>query len=155
MIFSKETTNLIQNSLQPKIFHLALQRRGERWRRSGVHTKPLHDCWSDCLPRNISQRWAFSPELEYFSKDQPVKQRWGHPLHPMGGVELFRGVLLLLHHHDNYRVWRCSSRFGLFMGLHLTCVWQKSSWPERKPIENQTCIPNHAFDVISRCVQPL
>ena len=56
------------------------------------------------------------------SKDQPGKQRWCHPLHPLGGVELLRGVLLLLHHHDNYRVWRCSARFGLHLALHLTCI---------------------------------
>ena len=56
------------------------------------------------------------------SKDQPGKQRWGNPLHPLGGVELLRGVLLLLHHHDNYRIWRCSARFGLFMDLHFTCI---------------------------------
>ena len=56
------------------------------------------------------------------SKDQPGKQRWGHPLHPLGGVELLRGVLLLLHHYDDYRVWRRGARFGLFMDLRLTCI---------------------------------
>ena len=72
---------------------LCILQKGRRGRRGGwLHQEPVHDRRRNLLPRRLPQRW-------------------GHPLHPLGGLELLRGVLLLLHNNDHHRLWWCCPRF--------------------------------------------